>query len=45
MTLRMDIWQADELLAAGDIQGRSAWPRIPEAVEQLIATKPPNQVH
>ena len=36
---------ADKLLAAGDIEGRAAWLRILAAVEELLATKPPGQVH
>ena len=37
--------QADELLAAGDIEGRFVWLRILAAVEELMATKAPNRVH
>ena len=37
--------RADALLAAGDIEGRSVWLRILEAVKKLMGTKPPGQVH
>ena len=37
--------QADELLAAGDIEGRIVWLRILAAVEELMATKAPGPVH
>jgi hypothetical protein len=37
--------RADELLGAGDIEGRSVWLRILRAVKELMATKPPGQVH
>ncbi len=33
--------RADELLAAGDMQGRAVWLRILSAVKELTATKPP----
>jgi len=32
--------RADELLAAGDIEGRVVWLRILRAVEELTRTKP-----
>ena len=35
----------DELLAAGDIEGRSVWLRILEAVNESLGTKPPGPVH
>ena len=37
--------RADELLAAGDIEGRAAWLQILEAVRELMATKPAGPVH
>ena len=37
--------RAEELLAAGDMEGRAAWLRILEAVKQLTATRPPGPVH
>ena len=37
--------RADELLAAGDIEGRAAWLRILEAVKDLMSTKPPGLRH
>ena len=36
---------ADELLAAGDIEGRAAWLRILAAVKELMATTPPDSLH
>ena len=35
----------DELLAAGDMEGRSVWLLILEAIKQLTAMKPPGPVH
>ena len=35
----------DELLAAGDIEGRAAWLRILKAVKELMATKAPDRLH
>ena len=37
--------RADELLAAGDIEGRALWLRILAAVKGLQSTKPPDRVH
>ena len=37
--------RADELLAAGDMNGRAVSLRILEAVKELMATKPAGQVH
>ena len=37
--------RADELLAAGDIEGRAVWLLMPEAVKELIATKLPGPLH
>lgn len=37
--------RADELLAAGDTEGRSVWLRIFEAVKELLGTNSPGQVH
>jgi hypothetical protein len=37
--------QADERLAAGDIEGRAAWLRILAAVKELTATKTPSSMH
>ena len=37
--------RADELLAAGDIEGRATWLRTLAAVKELMATKPPGRVH
>ncbi len=37
--------RADELLAAGDIEGRATWLRILAAVKELISTKLPGPVH
>ncbi len=33
--------RADELLEAGDMEGRAAWLRILKAVKELQATEPP----
>ncbi len=37
--------RADELLAAGDVEGRAAWLRILGAIKELMATRPPDSVH
>ena len=37
--------RADELLAGGDMEGRSVWLRILEAVNESLGTKPPGPVH
>ena len=37
--------QADELLAAGDIEGRATWLRILTAVKELMATKASGPAH
>ncbi len=37
--------RADALLAAGDIEGRTAWLRILAAVKELMATRPSDSVH
>ena len=42
---RLYAQRADDLFAAGDIEGRAAWRRILAAVKELIATKPPGPVH
>ncbi len=36
---------ADEMLAAGDAQGRAVWLRILGAVRELQSTKPAGSVH
>ena len=36
---------ADELLAAGDMEGRAVWLRILAAVRELMATKAPGSTH
>ena len=37
--------RSDELLAAGDMEGRSVWLRILEAVKELIGTKSSGRLH
>jgi hypothetical protein len=37
---RVAAQRADELLAAGDLEGRAVWLGILKAVEELTATKP-----
>ncbi len=33
--------RADELLEAGDMDGKAVWMRITKAVEELLSEKPP----
>ncbi len=35
--------RADELLAAGDMEGRRVWHRIEEAIEELQRTEPDDE--
>jgi len=37
--------RADELLAAGDLEGRSVWLRFLRAVRALLAATPSGRVH
>ncbi len=37
--------RADELLAAGDIEGRAVWLRILSAFGELLSAKPRSPVH
>ena len=37
--------RVDELLVASDMEGRSVWLRILEAVNEALGTKPPGPVH
>lgn len=37
--------QADQLLAASDIEGRALWLRILAAFKELMTTEPPGSTH
>jgi hypothetical protein len=37
--------RVDELLAAGDIEGRAVWLRITAALKELLSVKPSGQMH
>ena len=37
--------RADELLAAGDMEGKGVWLRVVDAVRELSIAAPPGMVH